>query len=266
MRRLIHILLSFAFLSAVPAAAQTAEERAQLDWAQQRGRLLYEIDRAAWVTTDDLRARIPDLAASGIRGWTVEREGSGYQVIFYAGEGDARVAAYRARVVNNRVVTAEVIAPGSRPPLTLLQRRLADARGAVARLGQQPCAQAPFNVAVIPPERLDAPIDVYALTPQTNARVFPFGGHYRATIAPSGEILSQRGFMRSCFNAPLPPEGERPAALFLTHLLDPTPSEIHVFMSIWMDVPVIVGTSEPRRLWQVNRDRIGPSMPVLPSN
>jgi hypothetical protein len=266
MRGLIQTLLAAALIWAAPTAGQPLEERTRLDWVQQRGRLLFEIDRAAWVATDDLRARVPDLAGSGIRGWTVEREGAGYGVIFFAGEGDARVAAYRARVENNRVVAAELIAPGSRPPLTPLQRRLADARGMVARLSQRPCSPAPFNVAVIPPAGPDAPIDVYALTPQTNARIFPFGGHYRATITSSGEILSQRGFMRSCFDAPLPPEGNRPEALFLTHFLDQTPTEIHVFMSIWMNIPVVVGTSEPRRLWQVDRDRIGPPMPVAPSN
>jgi len=261
------LLLLLLLVCAAPSWAQTSEEQQRLDWVQQRGRLLYEIDRAAWVATDDLRTRVPDLAASGIRGWTVEREGAGYDVIFYAGEGDARVAGYRARVDNNRVASAELIPPAARPPLTPLQRRLADARSVVARMGQRPCAQAPFNVAVIPPERPDGPIDVYALTPQLNPRIYPFGGHFLATVSPSGEIMSQRAFMRSCFDAPLPPADVRSPMLFLTHLLDQTPTEIHVFLSIWMGLPVVVGTAEPRRIWMVEGGRITLSnIPLPPSN
>jgi len=240
-----------------PVAAQTPDEQRQLDWVQQRGRLLYEIDRAAWVTTDDLRARLPDLATAGIRGWTVERDGAAYVVSYYAGEGEARAVLYRGRVENNRVVAGELLA--ARPLLTPAQRRLADARSVVARMGRAPCTRSPFNVAVIPPAAPDGPIDVYALTAQTENGVYPFGGHFRATVAASGEILSQRAFTNSCLNmGPPPRRGGRgmPAALAVSHLLDPTPTEVHVFLSIWAGIPVFVGTGNPPRIWEVAGDRI----------
>jgi hypothetical protein len=254
--RLIAALL--ALLLAVPVAAQTPQERTQLDWAVARGRLLFDIDRAAWVTTDDLQAKVEAADMRLLRGWTVERDGNGFMVTYYAGEGDARAALYRARVENRRVVSSQVFADGSRPPLTAMQRRLADARGAIARFGEHPCSNAPFNAAIIPPDTPDGPIDVYALTAQTDANVLPFGGHYRATIAADGTLSNTRGFMRSCFNAPRPaPEnGSQPAAMFITHLLDQTPTEIHVFMSIWLGLPVYVGTMEPRRVWAVEGNRI----------
>ena len=257
MRGFCCLLLSLILACAAPAFAQTAEERARLDWVQQRGRSLYEIDRAAWVTTDDLRRRMPDLAAAGIRGWTVEREGAGYNVIYYTGEGDARLAAYRARVEDNRVVAAELIGADSRPPLTPLQRRLADARGAVGRVPMRACTRSGLNLAVIPPETPDAPIDLYILTPQTENGVFPFGGHNRMTISASGEVQSHRAFTNSCMNLSNQPQNEgQPAGLFVTHLLDQIPTEIHVFMSIWTGVPVYVGTSDPQRVWAVEGDRI----------
>lgn len=253
--RILAILLAFCL--AAPALAQTAEERTQLDQALQRGRLLFEIDRAAWVTTDDLRERVRDFQAQGISGWTVERDGNAYAVTYYAGEGDARVALYRGRVVNRRVVAREVFPAGARPPLTPLQRRLADARGAIARMGRAPCSPAPFNAAVIPPETPDGPIDVYALTAQTQTGIFPFGGHYRATLSSAGEIVSQREFTRSCLNMPADQaRRSRAVALAVTHLLDPVPTEIHVFLSIWTGMPVFVGTGEPRRIWNVTGARI----------
>lgn len=248
--RLFLILLAFCL--AAPASAQTPEERARLDWALQRGRLLFEIDRAAWVTTDDLQERVRDLANQGVRGWTVERDGNGYGVTYYAGEGDARVAVYRGRVENRRVVSREIFPPGSRPLLTPVQRRLADARGAIGRMGRRPCTAAPFNSAVIPPDTPDGPIDVYALTAQTEARMFPFGGHFRATLSPAGEILAQRDFTRACINMPTDSgRGGRTAGLMITHLLDKVPTEIHVFMAIWTGLPIYVGTADPQRVWEV---------------
>ena len=252
------LLLSFLLFGAASVRAQTPEEQQRLDWTVQRGRLLYEIDRAAWVTTDDLRTRAPDLSSSGIRGWTVERDGAGYSVIFDAGEGDARVAAYRARVENNRVVTAELIPAAARPPLTALQRRLADARAIAVRAPIRACARSGLNIAAIPPETPDGPLDVYVLTPQVQAGAYPMGGHSRVTISVAGEILSYRAFTNSCLNLTNETAGSqgRPEALFVTHLLDPIPTEIHVFMSIWIGLPIFVGTGEPQRVWSVEGDRI----------
>lgn len=249
------------------ATAQSADEQGRIAWAGQRGQLLFEVDRAAWVTTDDLAARIRDLAGSGVRGWTVERDGNGYLVVYYVGEGDARAALYRGRVENGRVVSREVFAAGNRPALTPIQRRIADARDAAMHLERQPCTESRFNVTVIPPETPDAPIDVYALTARTQADVYPFGGHFRMTVSPSGQIAAQRAFTNSCLNMPRPQNGRgRPAALFITHLLDPIPTEIHVFMSLTIGLPVYVGTANPQRVWGVEGPHIrlvqtGPSEP-----
>jgi len=263
-------LAAFLFLlvcQPCAGSAQTAEEQTRLAWAEQRGQMLFEIDRAAWVTTDDLAARIADLRSSGIRGWTVERDGQGYVVVYYTGEGAARVALYRGRVENNAVVSGEVFPEGSRPPLTPAQRRIADARDLVPRLGRQPCTPASFNVAVIPPEAPGAAIDVYALTPQVENDVFPFGGHFRATVSPSGEIVAQRAFTNSCLNMSRRGHDQSiTAALGVTHLLDPIPTEIHVFLSIWAQLPVFVGTRSPFRLWEVDgrHIRLVPTPPDSP--
>lgn len=251
------LLALLAFCLAAPAPAQTPGERTQVDWALRRGRLLFEIDRAAWVTTDDLRESVRRDDLGLVRGWTVERDGAGFAVTYYVGEGEARAALYRGRVENRRVVSREVFREGSRPPLTAYQRRLADARGAVARLSGRPCTPAAFNATVIPPETPDGPIDVYALSAQTQAGVYPFGGHFRATLSPAGEIVAQRGFTRSCINmASDEARGNRAVELVITHLLDQVPTEIHVFLSIWIGMPVYVGTSEPQRVWEVTGARI----------
>ena len=84
------LLLVLFAASPAPAVSQTPEEQVELGRVLERGRLLFEIDRAAWVTTDDLRRRVGDVARAGVSGWTVERAGNGYDVVYFGGEGDAR--------------------------------------------------------------------------------------------------------------------------------------------------------------------------------
>ena len=254
--RFIAVLL--ALLLAVPAAAQTREEQARLDWVAARGRLLFEVDRAAWVTTDDFRERLPPADQQLIRGWTVERDGAAYVVVYYVtGDGGLRRALYRGRVENRRVVSRETFRPGAGPELTPMQRRIADAIGLVSRLDIRVCANVRPNLAVIPPDSLDGPMDVYVLTPQTQTGIYPFGGHTRATFSAAGALLSQRAFTNTCLDMSSRPEGnEQVAAIAVTHLLDPIPTEIHVFLSIWMALPVAVATREPQRVWMVTGDRI----------
>jgi len=252
----------FALLLVFPAAAQTPEERTRLDWTLARGRLLFEVDRAAWVTTDDFRERLSQADQQLIRGWAVERDGNGYAVTYFmAGQNNVRRALYRGRVENRRVVSRETFRPGAGPELTPMQRRLADAFSLVSQMDVRVCGQGRPNLAVIPPESLDAPMDVYVLTPQTQEGLFPFGGHSRGTFSAAGVLLSQRTFTNSCVNLSNRPDrgapaGETFAGIGITHLLDPIPTEIHVFMTIWMEVPVFVSTGEPERMWNVTADRI----------
>ncbi len=254
--RLIALLLAL-FLSA-PLAAQTGEERSRLAWVGARGQLLFEVDRAAWVTTDDFRERLPQADQRLIRGWTVERSGTGYDVIYFTGsDGETRRALYRGRVENRRVISREIFRPGAGPELTPMQRRIAAARTLLSQIDLRVCAPGTPNLAVIPPDSLDAPMDVYVLTPQTQTGIYPFGGHSRATFSAAGSLLSRRAFTNSCLNMSDRPEGgNQVASIAVTHLLDPIPTEIHVFMSIWMNLPVFVGTGEPRRVWEVTGDRI----------
>jgi hypothetical protein len=251
--RLLLVLLAFGL--AAPAAAQTPEERTRLDWLVQRGRLIFALDHAAAVTSDDLRAQ---RATAGISGWTVERDGNAMVVNYYArGEGDALAAVYRGRVERGRVASREVFPEGARPPLTPLQRRIAAARGALDGFAYRRCTPPRLNLTVIPPEDADAPVELYALAAQADADIYPFGGHFLLTIAADGRIASQRPFTRECLNVPTRDQGRRPRAIHVTtNLPDPLPTEIHVFMSAWTRLPLYVGTGEPQRIWEVRGDRI----------
>jgi hypothetical protein len=255
--RFLKLFLVLALLfPAIPAFAQTAEERAQLDWVQTRGRLIYVLDRAAWVATDDMRAQISDAESAGMSGWVVEQDGDAQIVTFYGGPQEARVAHYRARVEHERVVSSEVFATDARPPLTSMQLRLAAALNAVRRENRRRCESAPFNSVVIPPETAGAPIDVYLLTPQVRNNEWPGGGHYRYTVEADGSVISSREFTNTCIPLGGGPSEPRAAALIVTHLLDPLPTEIHVFTALTSHLPVGVATSNPDRTWWVDGEGI----------
>lgn len=255
MRRTLILAASFLapWLFTVPAAAQTPEERAQLERIFDRGRLIYALDRAAWVATDDILSKVPNPAGAGIRGYIVERDREALAVIFYGGDREAPVAFYRARVENGRVVSSQVYPANARPPLTPVQRRMSTVRALAGSLGFSPC-QASFNTVVIPPDAPDAPIDLYLLTPQLSRDEWPAGGHFRVTFDADGRVAGSRAFTNSCINLGGP---QRAAALVITHLLDPLPTEIHVFTALGSGLPLLVATVETRRTWEVDRRGIG---------
>ncbi|HEX8192028.1 MAG TPA: hypothetical protein VF552_03945 [Allosphingosinicella sp.] len=237
----------------------TAAERQRLVAAGQRGILLFEIARAGQLTTQDMLARVTNPREAGIAGWVATPESGGTTtVVYYADTPAGPVAVYRGQVAGNRIASREVFAGADRPALTPTQRRMAAARAAVATLDRQPCG-GEFNVFVVPPAAADGPVDVYKLSPQTQRGKFPLGGHFLATVAADGSVSSTRAFANRCVDLDAPTElvGSQPRPLAVTHLLDPLPTEIHVFLSLWMNRPLLVATGEPERLWTISRGRIG---------
>lgn len=251
--------LALAGLAGSPAAAQTPAEQRQLDWATARGRLIFALDRVAWVATDDLKNRVPDLAAAGIRGYVVDREANGFVPIFYGEEDGKLVAIYRARVAGAKGVSDAVVFPrGQRPALTPQQVRLVRALELVRKGPVGRCGSASPNLAVIPPEEPGGPIDVYVTAPQMRPGAVQFGGHERISIGADGKEIARRPFTRSCLEVPVPPQEvrQRGGMLGVNHLLDGVPNEVHVFLSMALRMPLVVITRSPDRTWQVTGERI----------
>ena len=194
----------------------------------------------------------------------VEPRGDGALVVTYFARELARErAVFVAAEKGGRVLESRVVLKGSlAPPLSPAQARLAAAaRVASTRAGgagHQPCTPAPFNIVVLPPTAAGARTSVYLLSAQTENGKYPFGGHFRVDVDAAGKIVGDRAFTRSCLTMDPAAQGSpsgQPAALFLTHLLDPTPTEIHVYMSLVARLPVFVGTPDAR-VWKVDGERI----------
>jgi hypothetical protein len=244
-----------------PAAVSETDQEAKLRAIGARGRLLFDLDRAAWVATDDLMKKLRDPAAAGLKGYVVEHDGPGFAVTFFGGEPGRLVAFYVARVAGGKVRSGRLLAEAERVPLTPYQLRLASARAAAVPGDLRPCTQATFNAAVIPPASDSAPIELYLTSAQTQEGVYPAGGHYLLTIGTDNKVQSVRKFTNACLNMPVPrgrKGGPQTAGLFVSHILDPLPTEIHVFLSIWIGKPVFVGIGNPPQVWAVEGDRIRP--------
>ena len=112
------------------------------------------------------------------------------------------------------------------------------------------CDGRSFNTVVIPPPEADGPVEVYLMTPQMKAGVYPFGGHYKLTVAADATVTS-RPFTRTCLNMATAEGKQQVVALTVSHLLDPTPTEIHVFTSLAANMPVGVATTSNEKIWLI---------------
>jgi hypothetical protein len=253
------LLLTLSLLAATAAARPSDADEARIRAAVERGRLLFELDRAAWVTTDDMLKRF-GRRDMPIKGWVTERDGAdGYRVTYFGDGPSGPVAWYSGRVRGGKVTSGEVYPEAARPALTAAQLRLRQAADVARGFTEyRPCTPARFNVAVVPAESADAPLDAYLLSAQTVATVYPVGGHYLLRVGPDGRVLSHRRFMNSCMNVDTAsqPKGATTVGLMLSHLLDPVPTEIHVWSSLAMRKPIFVATTDPQRVWSVEGSRI----------
>lgn len=259
MRRLwLGIALMMAAIVPTPAAAQNADERKQIAWALERGRLIFALDRSAWVATDDARSRIKDFENPGLRGYVVDRQPQGFVVTFFGSEGSGLVAIYRARIGSRGVIEPIVFAAGQRPSLTAREMRLARTMEAFRKGPITRCTQDSPNVAIIPPAGDDDPIDVYVTAPQMKPGRVQFGGHERISFDASGSEIARRPFTRTCLEVPAPPPELRRqgAMLGVNHLLDPVPNEIHVFLAMAAQQPLVVMTDGTKRMWKVTGEEI----------
>ncbi|WP_129791947.1 hypothetical protein [Sphingosinicella sp. CPCC 101087] len=248
-----------------PAPTLTRAEQAAVERAAERGRLLIAIARAGILATQDMLTRISDPEGAGITGWIAEPQGNAMDVTFYAAgtDGEAPSAVFRATVNGGRVVSRDIFLGDDRPALNPVQVRMAAARAATEGLDHSACTAQPFNVLVVPPASADAPIDVYQTSAPERRGSFPLGGHFRSTVAPDGTIVETRGFTNSCVDVELPPAaaGAPAPPVGVTHLLDPMPTEIHIFLAQLIGRPLLVATGEPQRVWLVTGERIAEVRP-----
>ena len=150
-------------------------------------------------------------------------------------------------VRNGRAGTVE------EPDVAIPESQLAQYRArttALGNLGRLRCSARPNTVVLNDPDS-DNWL-VWVLTPIEADNTVPFGGHYRFTLSPDGRrVISRDMLSNSCASVPIASSsGERPAGLFMTHIVSDTPVETHVFLSLQHDLPIFIGAAG--KVFEVN--------------
>ena len=255
----ICVLLSSGSMAADAELEIPDEFREGVRLASLRGQALHASDVAAALATDEMARQKVLKRDKRLRGWLTAPGGAGEMaaVDFIGEEGGQFAVVYRLRMPADRGRPAfeKMESP---VPLTDGQAALWRARqGASDALSKRDdlCSER-YNTVVMPPDQTGH-IFVYLLAATTRDDEVVAGGHFRYEFSGDGQtLLSQRGFTKSCFTLKVPNagNGSRVASLFMTHLLDSTPTEVHVFLSLLHAQGLYVGTE--RFLWSVNDEKI----------
>lgn len=250
-------------------AAQTAaqeppseSEATAIAAALKRGEAIYRHNQAAWHTTDALIEDIKNPGEEGIRGWIINQAPNGLEAVFYR-PIEGGFEAVWSGVYDGRKVRQKTKYKSGERVLSAAEAAKITASRLPAGEDMQRCSAKPFNTVVLPTDKGDGSLFVYYLVPQDSLDTVPFGGHYRYEVK-EGEIVGSRKFTNSCITmGNRSPNGEKPVATTISHLLDPTPTEIHVFAMFALDLTVAVVTTQTGNIWIVQNTPDGPVIGTL---
>lgn len=222
------------------------QEAAALRSAETAGLTIYRHDQAAAVATDAAFKVRKFKKDKRIKGWITEEQ-SGQIIVTFIDETPA--ALYQIAVSDG--VAGKVEAMEAPTPLTTHQSGAAAARAAALASEFAPCSDS-YNSVVLPSSDASGNWVVYLIPGTTKNSVIPIGGTYRLEISGS-KVISQRGFTRTCITLE---NGTKVVALVMTHLLDPVPTEVHVFWSIWANKPFYISTLPNGTIWVVEGNKV----------
>jgi len=232
----------------------TSSDVPALQRAEEIGKRIYVQDLYAAQATSLLLAHGVDPAAVGALGWITESRENGTVVTFVAGDPGQ----WRSACVVTFVEHAD-------PNIILVDRDLTETQSAMFNARQlaldrveQPCSDA-YNTVVIPRDGEPGWL-AYALAATSDPNLVLVGGHYRAVVSADGRtVLERRNFAKSCLvlqkNPKDTPPGTEVAAYTMSHFLDNTPTEIHVFLNLFYGKPLYVVTPDDR-FWYIEGGKI----------
>lgn len=242
------------------AALSPTQEKQAIGMAETIGMAIFRHDRAAAVATDAMLG-IPAIRDDKrLQGWVTEDDGSDIAVTFFGTPAFAKESAalYRVQISADGRIVGEPVTLKGIVPLTPYESAAAAARQTALGSSFQPCAEN-YNSVVLPPDA-DASHNwlVYLLPGTTDEDEVPIGGTYRVELDSGGtKILSERRFTNTCIVlSKSDTEVENTVALTISHLLDPVPTEAHVFWSLWSGLPMYVSTAPNETVWVIENGKI----------
>ncbi len=234
----------------IPAELQAAVTRAEF-----LGRQLYLHDRAAWLATD---AMLADKRAKALKtrigGWVTEPSAHGIRVIFISND-ETPVRLYQIEMDEGEALSEATLE--SPEPLAPEHHAQLRARALAGSQSFMTCSKQ-YNVVTMPSAE---GIRVYMMPSFPALGVYPLGGYHLYETDSAGEkILASRKFSNGCIEhrdaAKGQPKDAKPAFGMFTHLLDPQPTEVHVFVSLYAKVPMMIMSVDNKLTWTVVKGKI----------
>lgn len=228
-----------------PAVGATAGNDAALRHAESLGERLLRLDRAAWVASDVLLGAQRGRGDPRVSGWITVERADGIDVVFV----DATpVALYHVPIDAD----GQPGGPVDNAPAPLSAAEVAQARARAMALAAAPASCSGFYNPVLVPGDAPSTWTVYLLPGTQQEGAVPLGGAWRIDVR-DGQVVGRRAYTNSCITLDNRGDGDD-TAFMVTHLLDPTPTEIHVFWSLWAGKPMFVGTSAG--VWTIEDGKI----------
>ncbi len=256
----------------ITAAAQPAEANTALAQSIRRGEMLYQFDQAAWHSTDVLMAKAGNPEKLPLKGRIVVPVKEGWQAIYYGQNTSGRFTIFSATWNGTKIIASQFTKGESGAPLSVEANGYADIVEMVmsGQLGTKDlwfCNKARPNFVILPGNG-PTEFSLYFMTPQEQLNAFPLGGHHRYDIR-NGKVVSKRAFSKSClaFDKKDDAKGEMrdgvTAGFVASHLMDPTPTEIHVFTAMAAKTILFVTTTQNSKTWLIEAESGGPTIKEL---
>lgn len=227
-------------------------ERVTIQAAESLGEQAFRHDRAAWHATDALRKLRTFRRDRRVQGWITQAGDAGITVTFVGGGEGEPLALYRATILESGTLLGEPVVLKSPQPLDEYEGSAARARALALGLPFEACGKN-YNTIVLPNDAGGSKWIVYLFPGTTKNDVVPLGGSFRVDVDLSNDTSTLRAYTRSCIELQNDP---RAVGLMVTHLMDPVPTEVHVFWNLWANKVLYVGTSQGGALWVLEGGRI----------
>lgn len=239
-----------------PVAAPAALQQAIARNVRIAARMFVQ-DHAAAIAHDELLDRNVLGKDESLRGWVTDEHDSGVTVLFVGERGGDTVGLYKVVTEAGRIVVDGYAVLD--PPLALTESQRAQFRARqLASTADVPRCAATYNTVALPAyDKDDGSLHVYLIAATAVPGRIIFGGHHRFTISRDGTTIEdRRAFTKGCFEIE-PKAGEGAVGgVLVSHLLDPNPTEVHVFLNLLNRTRIAVVTMENKLVWYVQGGRV----------
>ncbi len=254
----VTISIFFTIGITIESSAQIKKEYSHLDnsieFREFMGHKLAQQDWAAEVGTDALIALGANLKHKKLKGFIVENNETHWTLSYIGKRRFSEGIYYQINVTHQEIVKNSYKDYSDKPiKLTDWQKSIFRATETAMMTNILLCSNN-YNPVVLPLSLGDTQyLFTYLLAASNQPDLVILGGHHRFIISQDGnKILQHKAHTKSCLSGEMIDSAN---SQVVTHLNDPIPNEIHIYISYLYEIPIYVWTPD-QSLWQVSEGKI----------